>query len=89
MRFTEIGIEPKEFVTVKTASKIAINVIRVELFQKAEIRVNFLEDNGGSIDVKVLVMEGDDYSGWMNDDQYVVNWVLAKFGLSSSTQVVV
>jgi hypothetical protein len=89
MPFTEISIVPKEFVTVKTISKIAIYVVRVDLFQKAEIHVNFLEDNGCSIDVKVLVMEGEDYSSWASDDQYVVDWVLTKLELSSSTQVVV
>jgi hypothetical protein len=78
MSFTEVSIQTKEFVTVRTSNKIAIFVTSVKLFQQAEIHVHFLDDDGNCIEVNIFVMEGDDYLSWSNDDQYVVNWVLAK-----------
>jgi hypothetical protein len=88
MNFTEVPIEPKEFVTIKTSNKISIFVTRVKLFQQAEIQVRFLDEIGNCIDNNVFIMEGADYFSWTNDDQYVVDWVLAKLGLNPSTQIV-
>jgi hypothetical protein len=88
MSSTEVPIQSKEFVTVRTSSKIAIFVTRLHLFQSAEIHVHFLDDYGSCIEVNVLSMEGADYSAWGGDDQYVVDWILEKLCLSRSTQVV-
>jgi|688.fasta_scaffold2662757_1 hypothetical protein len=89
MSSTEVPIQSKEFITVRTSNKIAIFVVRLQLFQNAEIHVHFLDDTGSCIEVQVLNMEGDDYSSWSTDDQYVINWTLDKLGLSRSTPVVV
>jgi hypothetical protein len=89
MSSTEVSIQPKEFITLRTSNKISIFVTSVKLFQQAEIHVHFLDDAGSCIEVNVFVMEGEDYLSWSNDDQYVVNWVLKKLGLSPSTQVIV
>lgn len=86
---TYVDIQTKEFVTVQTANKIAIFVLRVELFNSANIHVHYLNEQGQNINLQVLTMSGDDYLAWGDNDQYVVTWTLNKLGLSPSTQVVV
>lgn len=86
---TYVDIQTKEFITVQTANRIAIFVLQVELFSKANVHVHYLNEQGQNINLQVLVMEGADYLAWGDDDQYVVNWTLDKLGLSRSTQVVI
>jgi hypothetical protein len=86
---TYVDIQTKEFVTVQTANKIAIFVLRVELFSSANIHVHYLNEQGQNINLQILTMSGEDYLAWGDDDQYVVTWTLNKLGLSPSTQVVV
>lgn len=89
MSSTEVSIQTKEFVTVRTCNKVAIFVQNIVLFQKAEIHVHFLDENGVCIEYQIVFMEGDDYAAWSNDDQYVITWTLNKLGLSPTMQVVV
>lgn len=82
MSSIEVNIQPKEFVTVRRSNKIAIFITQVFLFEKAEIHVHFLDENGICIEVEVLTMEGSDYSSWADNDQYVIDWTLGKLGIS-------
>jgi len=34
------------------------------------------------VDAKMITITGDDYAGWGNDDTYIVDYVLRKFGLT-------
>lgn len=90
MAFTEVNIQPKEFVTTRTITKIMVVVTNIQLFQKAEIYVQFLDDAGIIVEQKTLTMEGAEYFGWTNDDQYVIDWAIQKLGISlDSAQTVV
>jgi len=96
---TYVDITTKEFVfvetvtqevtTVKTSNKIAISIVRVDLFNKATLQVQFIGADNQNVKLQILEMSGDDYTAWGTDDQYVVTWTLNKLGLSPSTQVVV
>lgn len=86
---TYVDIETKEFITVQTAKKIAIFVLRVELFSKATVHVHFLNEQGQNVNLQILDMSGEDYEAWGNDDQYVVSWTLSKLGLNPATEVVI
>ena len=54
-----------------------VNVINVQLFSSARIAVIIeCSDNGRNYqEYRELVLAGDDYSAWANDDSYVVNYV--------------
>lgn len=82
MTFTEINIQPKTFVTTHTSNKIMVVVSNIQLFQKADIYVQFLDNSGIIVDQKTLTMEGDEYLSWTNNDQYVIDWAMQKLGLS-------
>ena len=85
---TYVNIQTKEFITVKVSNKIAIFVSKVDLFTAAEITVRFLDEDHRTIISQILYMSGADYSGWGDNDQYVVDWTLNQLGLSPSTQVI-
>jgi hypothetical protein len=85
---TVVNIQTKEFITVKVSNKIAIFVSKIDLFVAAEITVRFLDENERTIISQILQMSGTDYSGWGDNDQYVVDWTLNQLGLSPTTQVV-
>lgn len=34
-----------------------------------------------TLKIETVLIDGDDYKAWNNDDQYIINLILAKFGL--------
>jgi len=64
---------------LKMPQKVAIGfdyrIDKLVLFESLRIFVSLQNDRGETIDTRVLVMDGDDYRGWSNDDTYVVSWI--------------
>jgi hypothetical protein len=81
-----INIQEKQFTNVETANKIAIFVVGVQLFTKAEIHVHFLNEKEENIKVHVLNMSGEDYTNWIGDDNYVINWVLGQLSATRANE---
>jgi hypothetical protein len=42
------------------------------------ISVNILDENNKSIETFTLLLEGDDYNNWGNDDSYIKTFVETK-----------
>ena len=57
--------------------RFSVNVINVQLFSSARIAVIIeCSDNGRNYqEYRELVLTGDDYIAWADDDSYVVNYV--------------
>jgi hypothetical protein len=66
----------------KIATRMKIDVT-VTLGERAYVRVAFYEDDSEftPLDVKVLVLENEEYKAWGNDDNYVKDWVFRKLGI--------
>jgi hypothetical protein len=45
------------------------------------LRVELLGEEGNLISIQYVILSGDDYAGWNNDDNYIVNKVAEKLGL--------
>ena len=61
--------------TVKITS-ISVSVISLELFKSATLSVMFYSDNGSVVDSKIIILKGDDYMLWKDDDQYIIDYVI-------------
>lgn len=66
---------------VKMPQKIAVSfdyiVSTLKLFTSLEIYVYLKDDLNQVIDTRVLLLQGEDYLNWSNDDNYVVRWIKA------------
>ncbi len=67
-----------------TVDTIKLTNISIQLFQKAIIDVVY-QSNGEFIKAVQIVMEGDAYNNWLDDDQYLIDWVLTQLSLTASS----
>ncbi|MHB1050985.1 MAG: hypothetical protein ACYC09_12970 [Bacteroidota bacterium] len=89
-------LRPIQEVTIdlQKADEIDIQINAVRLNDSAEIHVTFYKDKGETvidgqaqnnheqIARKQFVVAGEEYMGW-NDDQYIIDLVMNKYGLTS------
>ena len=76
-----VKIEPLEIVTIKHRHSFSINIIDMKIFKSVMLSVEFFDENGNRLDSGRLNLTGDDYSNWGADDNYLVNYVAAKYGM--------
>ena len=76
-----VNINDYELVRTNTINNIKIHVNQIVLFNSISICVRLFHDNT-LIENKMLEISGTDYTNWGNDDNYIVNIVLTKLGLS-------
>jgi hypothetical protein len=77
-----IVVEPYELIRVKTVTSIDMRIIALELFKSVTVSVAMYADDGYVCDNRVLEISGDEYLAWNNNDQYLVNLVCTKLGLT-------
>lgn len=73
-----LSIDPIIQTTVQTLIKINIEIVSVDLFKSCSIRVGLYNDKGFLVMNKLIVMDGDDYKNWSNDDNYIIEFVKKK-----------
>ena len=81
----DLQIEPMTF--PKVASRMTMD-ITVVLNEKAFVKVSFFEDVEVFIplDTQLIIIEGDEYKAWGNDDSYIKNLVFRKLGITLKTE---
>ena len=66
----------------KTVQILGVNVsvISIELYTSARLAVSISCKSGDVLfnDYKEIVISGDDYANWSNDDSYITNLVVSK-----------
>jgi len=87
-RDKEIPINPATITTTVTISNISIEVFRLVLNSLVELRVLQKTSDGNLHQIDHIIIEGDDYKKWGNDDTYISTFVLNKLGYTQSTVVV-
>ena len=80
-------VVPVDMITTTTITSFEIVSIEVALFSSATIRVNVFAGNYRT-DVRNIIIEGDDYVNWGNDDQYINSYVANALGLTIADPVV-
>jgi hypothetical protein len=73
-----INIQP--FSVSKDVVKVKISITSLEFNTKAVFGVDSYLTTGGIFKHDDVVMEGEEYAQWNNDDNYAINFVLAKLG---------
>lgn len=76
-----VAIEPLEVVTIKHKHSFSIHIIDMRIFNSVTISVEFFDENGNYVERARLQLTGDDYSNWGADDNYLINYVAAKYGM--------
>jgi len=69
-------------------TNVQIRVMNLVLFTSVSVSVSLFDTNQ-YIDSKQYTLSGDDYTNWMNDDSYIVNYVLTQLGLTQASAVTV
>jgi hypothetical protein len=77
---SDVPIEPSVITEVKTITNFRLTTQDLVLFTSVTFRVELLNDTGNLLDLKYVVVSGDDYSNWNNDDTYIINKVAEKLG---------
>lgn len=76
-----IDIEPKEILL--NAHKISINVLHIELNKYAIIRVQLYSEELKILQTNELIIDGDDYKNW-NNDNYLIDFICSKYNYTLS-----
>ena len=74
----KIDIQTKEITIIQELCSIIVNVDTIDLFNSATIQVAYFGTGGNFMKIDTLIMEGEDYTNWNNDDQYIYNYVYTK-----------
>jgi hypothetical protein len=79
----QISINPYNYVktTESIINNIIIHINRIELFKNIQLTAILLNDTR-YVDSKQIELSGEEYTNWGNDDNYIINTVLAKLNLS-------
>lgn len=80
---------PYDIVSSITVNRFEIDSIDIRLFTSAVIRVNLFGLDGFRVSVRNVLIEGDDYANWGNDDQYIITFVMNSLGFTPTSHVVV
>ena len=81
MNDINVNVNNHDIVTTNTINNINISVQNLVLFTSVSLAVR-LYTNKILIDNRFLTLTGDDYNNWMNDDNYIVTYVLQALGLT-------
>lgn len=81
MDTTKIEVQDKEEVKVFTINNIEIRILNLSLNKFVDLNVT-LKQNNDFVNSVYMRIEGEEYTAWGNDDDYLENLVLNKLGLN-------
>ena len=84
MNNIKVNVNDYTFVKTSVINNIQINILKIELFKSITLSVNLLS-NTKIIDSQIMIISGDEYTNWSNDDNYIINLVLTKLNLTKKT----
>jgi hypothetical protein len=84
-RPSTIPVVPKQYEDPKIISGFTYSVCDFQLSVSITFNVILLDTNSLPIVVKQVVLSGQDYAAWGNDDQYIVNYICNALNLTELT----
>ena len=86
----DVAVTPSPYVVTSLITNVQIRVINLSLFTSVSVSAILFSDTE-FIASKSYLLEGEDYTNWGNNDEYIVDYVLAQLGLTpvGGTPVVV
>ena len=85
MNESNVPVVPAPYVRPPVnGTNVQIRVINLALFNSVNVNAVLFSGND-YIDSKTYLLEGTDYTDWGSDDEYIVNYVLTKLGLTQAS----
>jgi len=85
INMSNIQVDVNDFtLDAPVVSKIEMEVVEMVLDSHVTMIVHYLNANGNSLDNKIVKIEGEEYNAWGDDDNYIINLVLTKLGLTKT-----
>jgi len=82
----DVDVNPKDFITTNTANKVELRVSNLQIGSSVDVTLLIKDLNGNIFKVENVRIEGEEYNNWGSDDQYLVNVVLSKVGLTQKAK---
>lgn len=82
MSETEYKIQPKKIVIEKEAVSFMVRVQELVLNKSATLLITLFNDKEQPVIADGVKLEGDAYNAWSNDDNYIIDYVCQKYGLT-------
>ena len=80
-----INTEPKDITQVNTTTSVELHMSNLVFNSSIDINVLFKDSTGRVFKMELVRVQGDEYSQWGNDDNYLIDLVLSKVELSRNT----
>jgi len=85
MDFITTQIDVNDFaLEAPVVDKIDIEISELVLDSHVVVRVHYRDVGGIHLATKTVRIEGDEYNVWGDDDNYIINLVLTKLGLTKT-----
>jgi len=81
-----VNITPVEKTTTIYITYFEIRQVIINLYQSASVLVNLYSNTNQFVETHPMLMEGDDYANWGNNDDYIKNYVANKLGFTIANQ---
>ncbi len=81
MNEIDVNVQDSPYVKTNTINKVIIRIANIELFTSVTV-IASLFDHDTLVDNQVFKIEGQEYNDWSNDDQYIVDLVMTKLGMT-------
>ena len=78
---TKIRVQSKEVVQIKIINNVLIKIINMKLSEFANISA-IVRHNDDFIENYTFHIEGDVYKQWGSSDDFIIDYVLTKIGLT-------
>ncbi len=88
MNSNSVEVVEQEVLLPYLVSSFDMNVIVVQLNVQATVIVNTFDKDRNRLYEKQIIIEGEDYANWGNNDDYLKNLVASKLGLQIKSSVV-
>ena len=78
-----VNVQPTPFVhPTKYISNFRYSVMDFQAFHKITFNCSLFANDSTLIENKFITMEGDDYKAWGDDDNYLIEFLSSKLGLT-------
>ena len=84
----KINIVPTDTLKVNSVNSFTIANFNVSLFNTAYINVILNDASGNFVQSVNITLTKDEYNGWVDDDNYILNLVATKLGFTLSNTAV-
>lgn len=75
-----VFIQPSTQVVTNIITSFIVTVTNIQLFTSANLVVDLYNADPKLVNTVNLILAGDDYTNWANNDQYIINYVATKLG---------